>query len=172
MSGAVVVNNHPGGPGPVVPGPGPVNSAAVAVLIVVVHVLLFFFSSRRRHTRLTCDWSSDVCSSDLLNAGGIVVAQVFPNTPAALAGLQPGDILTKIDGKPVRDPKMLQSIVARLSIGKPIAVEFVRAGKTRTAAAPVEEQPASYASGGVPVPHGLPAGLPSIAIAKLGLRVA
>src|SRR5260370_6324604 len=25
----------------------------------------FFFSSRRRHTRLKCDWSSDVCSSDL-----------------------------------------------------------------------------------------------------------
>src|SRR5690242_21200634 len=28
--------------------------------------VIFFFSSRRRHTRLTCDWSSDVCSSDLL----------------------------------------------------------------------------------------------------------
>src|SRR5438477_4503523 len=28
----------------------------------------FFFSSRRRHTRLTCDWSSDVCSSDLARA--------------------------------------------------------------------------------------------------------
>src|SRR5690242_21164983 len=26
---------------------------------------IFFFSCRRRHTRLTCDWSSDVCSSDL-----------------------------------------------------------------------------------------------------------
>src|SRR5689334_24309527 len=26
---------------------------------------LFFFSSRRRHTRWNCDWSSDVCSSDL-----------------------------------------------------------------------------------------------------------
>src|SRR5215204_7368573 len=26
----------------------------------------FFFSSRRRHTRSLCDWSSDVCSSDLL----------------------------------------------------------------------------------------------------------
>src|SRR6266478_7945429 len=25
----------------------------------------FFFSSRRRHTRFDCDWSSDVCSSDL-----------------------------------------------------------------------------------------------------------
>src|SRR2546427_4455634 len=28
--------------------------------------LFFFFSSRRRHTRFDCDWSSDVCSSDLL----------------------------------------------------------------------------------------------------------
>src|SRR5438309_10863480 len=27
--------------------------------------LFFFFSSRRRHTRWNCDWSSDVCSSDL-----------------------------------------------------------------------------------------------------------
>src|SRR5260370_12563250 len=27
--------------------------------------LFFFFSSRRRHTRFKCDWSSDVCSSDL-----------------------------------------------------------------------------------------------------------
>src|SRR5690242_21366198 len=28
-------------------------------------LIFFFFSSRRRHTRSTCDWSSDVCSSDL-----------------------------------------------------------------------------------------------------------
>src|SRR6267143_5686571 len=28
-------------------------------------MVLFFFSSRRRHTRWNCDWSSDVCSSDL-----------------------------------------------------------------------------------------------------------
>src|SRR5260370_7522185 len=28
--------------------------------------LFFFFSSRRRHTRFKCDWSSDVCSSDLI----------------------------------------------------------------------------------------------------------
>src|SRR2546430_8245867 len=29
----------------------------------------FFFSSRRRHTRFDCDWSSDVCSSDLVTSG-------------------------------------------------------------------------------------------------------
>src|SRR2546427_9950199 len=28
--------------------------------------VFFFFSSRRRHTRFDCDWSSDVCSSDLV----------------------------------------------------------------------------------------------------------
>src|SRR5882762_10789666 len=28
-------------------------------------MFFFFFSSRRRHTRFKCDWSSDVCSSDL-----------------------------------------------------------------------------------------------------------
>src|SRR3989475_4694487 len=30
----------------------------------------FFFSSRRRHTRFDCDWSSDVCSSDLNGSYG------------------------------------------------------------------------------------------------------
>src|SRR6266567_5107401 len=36
--------------------------------------IFFFFSSRRRHTRFDCDWSSDVCSSDLgwqLPGGGV-----------------------------------------------------------------------------------------------------
>src|SRR2546430_5805474 len=31
----------------------------------------FFFSSRRRHTRFDCDWSSDVCSSDLSSVTGV-----------------------------------------------------------------------------------------------------
>src|SRR2546430_17298285 len=36
----------------------------VSIMTVSV-VIVFFFSSRRRHTRFDCDWSSDVCSSDL-----------------------------------------------------------------------------------------------------------
>src|SRR2546430_15146519 len=31
-----------------------------------MYMSFFFFSSRRRHTRFDCDWSSDVCSSDLV----------------------------------------------------------------------------------------------------------
>src|SRR6267143_5804158 len=33
--------------------------------------VFFFFSSRRRHTSWNCDWSSDVCSSDLVRNGRI-----------------------------------------------------------------------------------------------------
>ena len=38
------------------------------VIIDLVFCFFFFFSSRRRHTRLQGDWSSDVCSSDLILA--------------------------------------------------------------------------------------------------------
>src|SRR3712207_7369483 len=50
-------------------------------------VCLFFFSSRRRHTRYWRDWSSDVCSSDLLALlGSAVVALLFALTLAAQSG--------------------------------------------------------------------------------------
>src|SRR5258706_14131602 len=45
--------------------------------------LVFFFSSRRRHTRLVSDWSSDVCSSDLVNPD-IISAQVEGSIVMAL----------------------------------------------------------------------------------------
>src|SRR5689334_24315255 len=35
------------------------------LLFLFFYFFFFFFSSRRRHTRWNCDWSSDVCSSDL-----------------------------------------------------------------------------------------------------------
>src|SRR2546427_12437481 len=39
--------------------------------LLVLFFIFFFFSSRRRHTRFDCDWSSDVCSSDLVCPGGM-----------------------------------------------------------------------------------------------------
>src|SRR5688572_32301411 len=42
---------------------------------------LFFFSSRRRHTRFDCDWSSDVCSSDLGASQKIIAAQNITASP-------------------------------------------------------------------------------------------
>src|SRR2546429_2447845 len=40
---------------------------------------LFFFSSRRRHTRCSRDWSSDVCSSDLFRGQDVLVFDFEPN---------------------------------------------------------------------------------------------
>src|SRR5438034_5684173 len=45
--------------------------------------VLFFFSSRRRHTRSLCDWSSDVCSSDLVRAAA---GQWLPTVTATGGG--------------------------------------------------------------------------------------
>src|SRR2546429_5763556 len=42
-------------------------------------VFFFFFSSRRRHTRCSRDWSSDVCSSDL----GAVTEEFYPGFRAS-----------------------------------------------------------------------------------------
>src|SRR5438270_9501415 len=50
---------------------------------------LFFFSSRRRHTRFDCDWSSDVCSSDL--------AQRPPERVAAPAVGDERDVVERAD---------------------------------------------------------------------------
>src|SRR5690606_40271079 len=49
-------------------------------LASVSYCVLFFFSSRRRHTRFSRDWSSDVCSSDflfetLVSSGDAVVVE-------------------------------------------------------------------------------------------------
>src|SRR2546430_13094764 len=43
-----------------------------------VYFVCFFFSSRRRHTRFDCDWSSDVCSSDLLEIERPILTKPTP----------------------------------------------------------------------------------------------
>src|SRR5438132_8935455 len=48
-------------------------------------VRLFFFSSRRRHTRSLCDWSSDVCSSDLVDKRAVRAAQVSQHEARVVA---------------------------------------------------------------------------------------
>src|SRR6266478_3668330 len=52
----------------------------------MVVLFFFFFSSRRRHTRFDCDWSSDVCSSDLGAIGdGLAIAlRVYAAGPLIL----------------------------------------------------------------------------------------
>src|SRR5690606_39635407 len=48
--------------------------------------VLFFFSSRRRHTRFSRDWSSDVCSSDLCDPHRIPMVLRLANKRNSVAG--------------------------------------------------------------------------------------
>src|SRR2546430_3809321 len=47
------------------------------LICIRIMIVYFFFSSRRRHTRFDCDWSSDVCSSDL--DANVIEKAVFSN---------------------------------------------------------------------------------------------
>src|SRR5438270_3737581 len=69
-----------------------------------MYLLFFFFSSRRRHTRFDCDWSSDVCSSDLLeseskSAISLVTADFDSDSRPDIAGMTAtGAFLMRNDG--------------------------------------------------------------------------
>src|SRR5215204_2886467 len=84
--------------------------------------LFFFFSSRRRHTRSLCDWSSDVCSSDLSDsmAARLPSAKGVPMvTPDPRAGFS--DIDRSAD--PAEFVRVLDTLTA---------LDFIRAYKRRT----------------------------------------
>src|SRR5256886_8637272 len=53
---------------------------------------IFFFSSRRRHTRFDCDWSSDVCSSDLYGEPRSADGTVQPLVVVAMGKLGGGEL--------------------------------------------------------------------------------
>src|SRR6201996_4361420 len=53
-------------------------------------VIFYFFSSRRRHTRFDCDWSSDVCSSDL--EMGIDFMLCYPSAVLGLLDIEDGEV--------------------------------------------------------------------------------
>src|SRR2546427_5192989 len=68
-------------------------------------ISFFFFSSRRRHTRFDCDWSSDVCSSDLIVPGDDAHAHEALGKGGRLAGdadvAHAGQVQPRADGRAV-----------------------------------------------------------------------
>lgn len=60
---------------------------------------------------------------------GVLVNEVFDKDPAAVAGMRPGDVITKIDGGLVDSPNKLSRLVAALPPGSTVNVEVVRDGR-------------------------------------------
>ncbi|MGY3604567.1 Do family serine endopeptidase [Bradyrhizobium sp. Leo121] len=73
--------------------------------------------------------------ADSLNikpARGALVAGVDDKGPAKPAGIEPGDVVVKFDGKDVKDPKDLSRVVADTAVGKEVDVVVIRKGNEET----------------------------------------
>src|SRR2546429_5932351 len=78
----------------------------------------FFFSSRRRHTRCSRDWSSDVCSSDLKLAPGLYDAGEATMGMKHLALVRKPDAF-QLGASDPDDPKV-QKVIGQMGIGNKI----------------------------------------------------
>ncbi|MFW6020699.1 MAG: DegQ family serine endoprotease [Guyparkeria sp.] len=79
---------------------------------------------------------------------GALVAQVQPDTPAAEAGLESGDIITEFNGKPVKRSGQLPRLVGAAPVGEPAEVTVIRDGEERKFEVVLAELDATAAAGG------------------------
>lgn len=80
---------------------------------------------------------------DIPNRQGAIVYDVDPGSPAEAAGLQPGDIIRKFDGRPVTNLLTIRSRVAELALGTKVRIDFERNGRPATTTAEIAEAPPS-----------------------------
>ena len=66
----------------------------------------------------------------LSQRAGALVTEVMPGSPAEKAGLKDGDVVTKLEGKPVIDARHLKLAAATIAPGKKVLLEIFRNGKT------------------------------------------
>ncbi len=93
---------------------------------------------------------------------GVLVNEVFENDPAARAGMKPGDIITKLDGKTVDTPNLLSRLIAGLEPGATTHIEVVRDGKRQILSVALSEKRENAVVASVP---------PSRSDVKLGIDV-
>src|SRR5438067_6926019 len=93
----------------------------VAASRIYFYLVFFFFSSRRRHTRSKRDWSSDVCSSDLIPVGR-TMSFLSASLPGKSAHVLPLARLGRIDAE--RKLMVLPTGIKRLALA---AAEIGRA---------------------------------------------
>jgi serine protease Do len=86
---------------------------------------------------------SDDTNSD---TDGVTVAEVMPGSPAAQAGVQPGDIISKFDGRDVKNFTALRMFVAQTQLNKQVELEIMRNGKPLKVTTQIKEQPIDYQS--------------------------
>jgi membrane-associated protease RseP (regulator of RpoE activity) len=71
---------------------------------------------------------------------GVLVAKVEEGSPAAAAGIEVGDVLTAVDGKPIAGPQSLALAIREKKAGESVNVDFLRDKGTLSASVAVEER--------------------------------
>ena len=79
----------------------------------------------------------------LADARGALVDAVGPDSPASQAGIQPGDLILKFNGREIRDIGELRRRVAQSKIDEPLDVELLREGKMVSLKVRLAEEPRS-----------------------------
>lgn len=102
---------------------------------------------------------------------GVVVADVYANTPASKAGLLSGDVILSIAGKAIKDSQVLQSTIAVLPINKGAEFALIRDGKATAVNVVIEEQPAEFGAPSVPAPRLPSRDVPTSPLEGLGVEV-
>ena len=80
-------------------------------------------------------------SFGMKNTNGALVAGIEKNSPAEKAGLEPGDVILKFDGKPITASGDLPRVVAATKPGKVVAVDVLRKGAVKTLQVGIGEMP-------------------------------
>ena len=76
---------------------------------------------------------------------GIVVGDVTPDSPAHVAGIQRGDIILDVNGKPVTDSNQLRMSISMMQPGTEVTLKFLRNGDMRDATVKLAEMPTQTA---------------------------
>lgn len=76
---------------------------------------------------------------------GAIITQVSPNSPAAIAKLEPGDVIRSLNGKAVNGPRELQGLVEQLHVGRKYPLVILRNGKELHVDVEVKEMPREFA---------------------------
>jgi serine protease Do len=87
------------------------------------------------------------------DTGGVTVGEILSGSPAEQAGLQPGDVIRKFDGRDVQNFRTLRTLVAQAPLDKQVDLQIVRNGKPLTVKTQIKEQPVDYESARV-LPRG------------------
>lgn len=83
----------------------------------------------------------DVASSA---QGGVMVVDVFPGSPAQAAGMEPGDMITQINGHQILTPRDVRAAIADMHPGDQVQLQFQGSGTSYTAKVPLASPPAGY----------------------------